>query len=92
MKQITILLLFSLLLFSCNNDKIQLTQEQYKQLVGDTIKPEYPKTFNINENIYTIWLGSDKHEYYLILEAGYCYSKVEYYHYPDCVKCKKDTI
>ena len=94
MKKTIIYLLTILLFASCNNSNtITISQEEYKQLKGDTIKPEYPKEFSVNNTVYHIYLGSDKHEYYgfRIGTGGYS-SEFNYVHYHDCVKCKKDTL
>lgn len=89
------IIILSLFLFSCNNDTVTISKEEYKELKGDTIKSEYPREFKIgnsnkNISIFVIELGSDGHEY-----AHNIYSYYDSYvcmHYPDCKKCKKDTL
>ena len=88
MKKIAIILT-ALLLNSCGDNKVVLTKEQYKKLTGDTVKPEYPKYFEVNNIKYEIYLGSNNHEFYKV--PTYYYDD-NYFHYPDCKKCKKDTL
>ena len=87
-----IIILGSLLLFSCNNDQVVLTQEEYKQLKNEPV-PEYPKFFEIKEVTYGsrdgIYLASDKHEY-LVLSPGSNSANIS--HYIDCKLCKPETI
>lgn len=98
MKYISILVL-SLLLASCGSDTntntVTIPVDEYKQLKGDTIKPEYPR------EVY--WVGMngrpqksyvvkiENHEY---LIGGYNGWTDSFYmvHYPDCKFCKKDTL
>lgn len=85
MKTIKILLL-TLLLYSCN-DTVTISKEEYKQLKGDTVKPEYPKVIFTEggEEAY-IYLGSDGHDYI----RNYTYNQNSVLtHYPDCKKCEK---
>lgn len=94
---LTLTLLLSIGLSSCENNKVQLTQEQYKHLIGDTIKPEYPKELIIpnpysgNPELYYIVLGSDSHNYV----TNGCVNTADWkilFHYPNCKYCKKDSI
>jgi len=93
MKTIKILLL-TFLLYSCN-DTVTISKEEYKQLKGDTLKPEYPKSLRIgsyynktnDRTAFLIELGSDGHEYVHNYHAGY--DAYVAFHYPDCKKCEK---
>lgn len=74
-------------LFGCNDEHVVISKQEYNQLKG--IKsPTYPKTVRIDDNDWSITLGSDGHEYcHNFRNNGYvCF------HYIDCIKCKKDTI
>jgi hypothetical protein len=107
MKKILLLIIAMFTLASCveNSDTVEISKEEYKQLKGDTIKPKYPKPFelytdgldyrNRNEGIV---LGSDQHEY-LVTNFNNNSQNVE--HYIDCELCQnrrqkeliiKDTI
>ena len=82
-----LILMLSFFLFGCDNDSITISKEEYNQLKG--IKsPTYPKTVIIDGQKWSITLGSDEHEY-CDNNGGDIYVC---FHYPDCVKCKKDTI
>lgn len=86
------LFLISILFFNCESpDKVTITKEEYKQLKGDTSKPEYPKSFHFYGRLadwrWEIILGQDSHEY--LTNNGY--HAFAFIHYPDCRKCKKDT-
>lgn len=75
-----------LFLFGCNNGKtVTIPVSEYKKLTSDTT---YPKIFSVNNKDFEIYLGSDKHEYYMI----YTYVGSQAIHYPDCSKCKKDSL
>lgn len=87
---------FFLILIGCGNDDVvTIPKEEYNRLKGDTIKPEYPKSFKLyseNEGKSHIVLGSDGHEY---IEIVLNYSTYTYnvLHSPECIKCKRiDTI
>ena len=90
MKKILLIIAITSILVSCNKtDTVVLSQEEYKQLKGDTIKPKYPKPFEL----YTeglggfdigIILGSDKHEY-LLNDFNSSSGTTE--HYVDCELC-----
>lgn len=91
-KLITILSV--LFLFSCN-DKITISKEEYDELKRNTVKPEYPKPFKFKEPSFDAnWVrwaiieGEDNHEY-LVNSGGQSFAFI---HYPDCKKCKKDTL
>lgn len=100
MKFINILIL-SLLLASCGSDTdtntVTIPVDEYKQLKGDTIKPEYPKeiswvgTYGRPQKSYVVKI--ENHEY-LIGNYGNWDDNRAFYmvHYPDCKFCKKDTI
>lgn len=84
-----IIILGSLLLFSCNNDQVILTQEEYKQLKNEPL-PEYPKPFelydgDLNYGQAGIVLGSDNHEF---LETDHGRHSESVSHYVDCKLCK----
>lgn len=96
LQKLLIVIIIAIALLSCENNKVELTQEEYKQLIGNTIKPIYPKTLeignhdNTRRNKFLIELGSDGHDYAHNINAH-----IDFYvafHYPDCIKCKKDTI
>ena len=78
-------------LYSCNNNSVTITKEEYNKLKGDTIKPEYPKTIKpigwaCNYTIITI----EKHQFIFVETKG-VYGGIAMCHYPDC-KCKKDSV
>jgi hypothetical protein len=79
-----------LLLVSCEKpNTVQISQEEYKQLKGDTLKPKYPKPFKLcteglNNFEEGIVLGSDQHEY-LVIDHNHSSTIVE--HYVDCELC-----
>jgi len=83
-----------IIFLSCseNSDNITISKSDYKKLIGDTIKPKYPKVIKVDvnnalKNSIEVYLGSDGHEYsqtnrdYLI-------------HYGGCELCEKkyDTL
>jgi len=89
-----ILIILTLFLFSCN-DSVTISKEEYNKLKGDTVKPEYPKPFKFREPSFganwanwAIVLGEDNHEY-LVNNKGDGFGFI---HYPDCKKCKRDTL
>lgn len=91
MKYITIPL--TLFLFSCNNDSITISKEEYKQLKGDTIKPEYPKKiqpFNGWCSNYTV-IVIDSCEY-IYMETMSNHGGIALSHKGNCKKCKKDIL
>lgn len=94
LQKLLIIIIITITLASCDNNKIELTQEQYKELIGDTIKPEYPKNFKFKSN----WLNSNHRWYIELAEDNHEYLRNEGHntfiliHYPDCIKCKKDTL
>lgn len=83
-----ILIFISLFIFSCNNDQVSISKDEYNRLKNiKVVKPEYPKTVTIktpagNEG-FEIYLGSDGHEY----QNG----RYSWNHYIECVKCKKQN-
>ena len=91
-----IIIICSTLLFSCSENEVTITNDEYNKLKG--IKTNgYPKSFNFKTNTpngtdgfdWIIILGEDNHEY-LTNDGGSYFSLI---HYPDCKKClKKDTI
>ena len=81
---------FILILIGCgNNNQIVISKEEYKKLKGDTIKPEYPKPFQLlseGNSKSRIVLGSDGHEY---IELNWSNSSYNVLHSPECIKCKR---
>ena len=83
-----------LTLASCKPDNtVEITQEEYRLLKGDTVRPKYPKPFELYDDrlrdgseSHGIVLGSDQHEY-LILYDGSNGKNIE--HYIDCELCQK---
>lgn len=93
-KTLTIIL-FVLTFVSCGDDNsVTIPKQEYQKLIGDTIKPIYPKPFTLNaDGLRTtgddgIVLGSDGHEYLVI---NYQNSSFNAEHYIDCVKCIERT-
>ena len=80
------------LFLACSNDSkdtyISISKSDYKKLIGDTIKPKYPKIINIdhkNSSYYKsfeVYLGSDGHEY----TPQY---RGDWVHYGGCEFCKQ---
>lgn len=93
MKQ-TIIITLTLFLFSCNNDNVTISKEEYQQLKGDTIQSEYPKISKLPDKISLkadlITIIHDNHEIILWLN-GYGSQMI---HKPDCKYCssKRDSI
>ena len=91
-----IIILFVLTLISCGGDdnSVTIPKQEYQKLIGDTIKPIYPKPFTLNADGLRstgddgIVLGSDGHEYLVI---NYQNSSFNVEHYIDCVKCIERT-
>jgi hypothetical protein len=85
-------ILFVLALISCGDDNsVTIPKQEYQKLIGDTIKPIYPKPFKLHTNGLNgegIVLGSDGHEYLVI---NYQNSSFNAEHYIDCVKCIERT-
>ena len=87
-----ILFIIPILFLACSNDnkdnQITISKSEYQKLIGDTIKPKYPKTININHNnsnyrkSFEFYLGSDGHEYTSDYR-GY------WFHYGGCELCKQ---
>lgn len=75
---------------SCeSSDSVVISKEEYKRLKGDTIKPKYPKpfemiTYDLGGFEIGIVLGSDKHEY---LVNDFESSSATTEHYVDCELC-----
>ena len=94
MKKFLLLIGLMLTLASCKPDNtVEITQEEYNQLKGDTVRPKYPKPFELYDKGMTTYsldngivLGSDQHEY-LITNDGYNSENIE--HYIDCELCQK---
>lgn len=94
MKKLLLLIGLMLTLASCKPDNtVEITQEEYNQLKGDTLRPKYPKRFELYDDglrksseSHGIVLGSDQHEY-LITYDGSNGKNIE--HYIDCELCQK---
>jgi hypothetical protein len=94
MKKTLLLIGAMLLLVSCEkSDTVEISKEEYNQLKGDTVRPKYPKPFELYDKGMTTYsldngivLGSDQHEY-LITNDGYNSENIE--HYIDCELCQK---
>lgn len=93
MKKFILSILVALLVSSCNESVI-ISKEEYNKLKGDTVKPEYPKLFSVNDKDYSISLGSDGHEYYgIYLGIGGYSGETKFFHYADCKKCNlRDSV
>lgn len=87
-----------LLLLSCgNSETVTIPKNDYQKLIGDTIKPKYPKKVFINSNSgdnvkdFEVFLGSDGHEYQ---SHGESHIANQWTHYAGCELCKSrlDTI
>ncbi len=96
MKKFLLLIGMMLMLASCKkaeSDTVQISKEEYRMLKGDTVRPKYPKHFELYEKELNesqerngIVLGSDQHEY-LITNDGLNSKNVE--HYIDCELCQE---
>ena len=94
MKKLLLLIGLMLTLASCKPDNtVEITQEEYNQLKGDTVRPKYPKPFKLYDEVLHkssesngILLGSDQHEY-LVIEYWGNRRTIE--HYIDCELCQK---
>ena len=80
---------------SCGGDdnSVTIPKQEYQKLIGDRIKPIYPKPFTLNTYGFEVWddgivLGSDGHEY---LVTCYRCQQQNVEHYIDCVKCTERT-
>jgi hypothetical protein len=100
MKYISILIL-SILLASCGSDTdtntVTIPVDEYKQLKGDTVKPEYPREvywigpYGRNQKSYVFKI--ENHEYLIGNYGNYDDRRTFYMvHYPDCKFCKKDSL
>lgn len=88
MKKLIFIILIGL--FSCNDNSVTISKQEYNKLTGGKL----PKYFSVNSITYTVYTGSDGHEYYemRVGTGGYSYGN-RHFHYPDCEKCKKrDTL
>jgi len=96
MKYISILVL-SLLLASCGSDSdtVTIPVDEYKQLKGDTVKPEYSRDVNwtnpYGHNQKSYILKIENHEYLIGNYNGWT-EGFYMVHYPDCKFCKKDSL
>lgn len=90
----------SIVMASCgDSENVTISKEDYQKLIGDTLKPTYPKPFELFRDGLKYYgdgivLGSDGHEY-LIIDNESREGTIE--HYIDCVKCierskKQDTL
>lgn len=83
------------MLFSCgpSSNEVVLSESDYKKLIGDTIKPEYPKKVGIfnpsdfDAPVIRYYLGDDGHEYQEHVENG---QRNQWTHYAGCKKCQKE--
>ena len=91
-----LLTILTLLMASCGpDDTVTIPKEEYKQLKGDTIKPEYPREIHwINSNGNTQIaevIKIENHEY--LMGEGYGSTHSFFMiHYPNCKFCKKDSL
>jgi len=88
MKNIHILMLT--LLFTSCNDNVTIPKEEYKKLIGDTLRSKYPRSFKLyteglDQYADGIVMGSDNHEY-LVWSYNTTACNVE--HYIDCKLCR----
>lgn len=81
MKQLIILLLITTFI-SCGNGNVSISKEEYNKLKG--IPPK--RQFKVDGKTYTIFSGSDGHEYYEVW-----FYNTGYLHYPGCLLCKSFT-
>jgi hypothetical protein len=75
--------------FSCDDNSVTIPKEEYKKLIGDTLRPPYPKPFQLYDDKIKmsengIVFASDGHEY---LVTGKDLHSKNVGHYIDCVKC-----
>lgn len=93
MKKLIFILLIGL--FSCNDNSVTISKQEYYKLKKDTALLHYPKHFKLYDEVLDfnetgIVLASDGHEY-LVTHSGTYGQNVE--HYIDCEKCKRrDTL
>lgn len=101
MKKLITILTITFLISSCETDKITITKEEYNKLIINKsefeliIEPKYPKHLivgNTNKSRaeFLIELGSDEYEY--AHNINDYYDAYVCFHYPDCKKCKNDTL
>ncbi len=90
MRKFILILSLVAIFASCKrSDTVVISKEEYNNLKGDTIKPKYPKPFelfpdglsNYDEGVV---LGSDHHEY---LITAFKTSSRSVEHYVDCELC-----
>ncbi len=91
--KIIVVFFSAITLVSCRGyeDSVIIPKQEYERLIGDTIKPIYPKPFKLHTNGLKgegIVLGSDEHEYLVI---NYRTNQMNAEHYIDCVKCIERT-
>lgn len=94
MKRLVPLTLLAIILFACNNDNITISKEEYKQLKGNTIKPEYPKEIQPLNNGWCskyIVITIDSCEY-IYMETRSGHGGIALSHKGNCKKCKRDTL
>ena len=93
------LLLITFIVLSCGHksETVTVSREKYKILTGDTIRSKYPKEIIVNSDDsdnspgFTVFIGSDGHEYQRHEES---HRKDQWVHYAGCELCKSrlDTI
>lgn len=93
MKNLLILIVFSLTAFACNEEKVTITKEEFNRLIKDSSTQGYPKPFelydsNIDHGGSGIVLASDEHEY-IIDKKGY-HGRVVL-HWIECERCNSRT-
>jgi hypothetical protein len=95
MKKFLLFIGIMLMLASCfeDSDTVQISKDEYRMLKGDTVRPKYPKPFELYTNGLSyqttqngIVLGSDQHEY-LVTNFNSNTQSVE--HYIDCELCQE---
>jgi hypothetical protein len=93
--KIIVVFFSAITLVSCRGyeDSVIIPKQEYERLIGDTIKPKYPKPFKLYDGDIGIGdegivLGSDEHEYLLFNNRS---NQKSVEHYIDCVKCIERT-
>ena len=84
------ILILSLFLYSCNNDSVTITREEYNKLTKNTTLQGEIKPFQYGWSVSYKVIEINNHEYLYLETAGNGGIAVE--HYPDCKYCKKDTL
>ena len=88
-----IILILSIFLVSCNNSNtVTLSQEEYNQLKGNSVKSEYPITLEPITWTTDFTMITIKNHEYLFAETRCGYGGIAFTHNPECKFCKKDTL